>query len=61
MVGEIGSNDYNYALFQGKSIQEAKQMVPQVVGVIAIGVKVSFLINDTAICASFMVTVTIFW
>ncbi|CAI9768963.1 unnamed protein product [Fraxinus pennsylvanica] len=39
MVGEIGANDYNYALFQGKSIQEAKQMVPQVVGAIANGVR----------------------
>ncbi|KAL2468588.1 GDSL esterase/lipase [Forsythia ovata] len=39
MLGEIGSNDYNYALFQRKSIQEAKQMVPQVVGAIANGVR----------------------
>ncbi|KAE8646130.1 hypothetical protein Csa_016115 [Cucumis sativus] len=31
LVGEIGGNDYNYALFQGKTIQEAKDMVPDVV------------------------------
>ncbi|KAL6964714.1 acetylajmaline esterase [Sarracenia purpurea var. burkii] len=28
---EIGGNDYNYALFQGKSIEEVKNMVPYVV------------------------------
>lgn len=31
MVGEIGGSDYYYALFQGKSIEEAKSLVPQVV------------------------------
>ncbi|XP_021898157.1 acetylajmalan esterase-like, partial [Carica papaya] len=31
MVGEIGGNDYNYALFQGKTTDEVKKMVPQVV------------------------------
>ncbi|XP_022998965.1 acetylajmalan esterase-like [Cucurbita maxima] len=31
LVGEIGGNDYNYALFQGKTIQDVKDMVPQVV------------------------------
>ncbi|KAI6692410.1 hypothetical protein NL676_020120 [Syzygium grande] len=31
MVGEIGGNDYYYALFQGKSIEEVKSLVPQVV------------------------------
>ncbi|KAM7478634.1 hypothetical protein LguiA_026847 [Lonicera macranthoides] len=31
MVGEIGGNDYNYALFQGKSIEEVEAMVPNVV------------------------------
>ncbi|KAA8536791.1 hypothetical protein F0562_029269 [Nyssa sinensis] len=34
MVGEIGGNDYNYALFQGKSIEEVKSMVHDVVGAI---------------------------
>ncbi|KAG7968467.1 hypothetical protein I3843_08G156700 [Carya illinoinensis] len=32
MVGEIGCNDYNYALFQGKTIKEVMiDMVPEVV------------------------------
>ncbi|KAM7273299.1 hypothetical protein ACFE04_027963 [Oxalis oulophora] len=31
MVGEIGGNDYNYPLFQGKSVKEVKALVPQVV------------------------------
>ncbi|GAV68886.1 Lipase_GDSL domain-containing protein [Cephalotus follicularis] len=31
MVGEIGGNDYNYALFQGKTTEEVKAMVPEVV------------------------------
>ncbi|XP_002528395.2 GDSL esterase/lipase At5g03980 [Ricinus communis] len=31
MVGEIGGNDYNYALFQGKTVGEVKSMVPEVV------------------------------
>ncbi|KAK1284800.1 Acetylajmalan esterase [Acorus calamus] len=34
MVGEIGGNDYNYALFGGKSIDEVKTYVPQVVDAI---------------------------
>ncbi|KAA8536780.1 hypothetical protein F0562_029258 [Nyssa sinensis] len=34
MVGEIGGNDYNYALFQGKSFEEVKSMVHDVVGAI---------------------------
>ncbi|XP_022897537.1 GDSL esterase/lipase At5g03980-like [Olea europaea var. sylvestris] len=39
LVGEIGGNDYNFALFQGKSIQESKDMVSQVVVVIANAVR----------------------
>ncbi|XP_028096584.1 GDSL esterase/lipase At5g03980-like [Camellia sinensis] len=31
MVGEIGGNDYNYALLPGKSIEEVKKIVPNVV------------------------------
>ncbi|XP_057465115.1 acetylajmalan esterase-like [Actinidia eriantha] len=31
MVGEIGGNDYNYALFQGKTIEEVESIVPDVV------------------------------
>ncbi|XAR69532.1 Chlorogenate--glucarate O-hydroxycinnamoyltransferase [Bertholletia excelsa] len=39
MVGEIGGNDYNYALFQGKTIEEAKALVPDVVDAIAATVR----------------------
>ena len=31
MVGEIGGNDYNYALFQGKTIEEVRHMVLEIV------------------------------
>ncbi|KAI5587227.1 hypothetical protein POPTR_005G024300v4 [Populus trichocarpa] len=31
MVGEIGVNDYTYAFFQGKIMEEVKNMVPDVV------------------------------
>lgn len=30
-MGEIGGNDYNYALFEGKTVAEVKNMVPGVV------------------------------
>lgn len=42
MVGEIGCNDYNYALFQGKTIKEVMiDMVPEVVQAIKDAVTVS--------------------
>ncbi|RWR86951.1 acetylajmalan esterase-like protein [Cinnamomum micranthum f. kanehirae] len=31
LAGEIGGNDYNYAFFQGRSIEEVKSYVPNVV------------------------------
>ncbi|KAM7264063.1 hypothetical protein ACFE04_001746 [Oxalis oulophora] len=31
MVGEIGGNDINYALLQGKTIEEVKTLVPRIV------------------------------
>ena len=31
MVGEIGGNDYNYAFFQGKTIEEVRHMVLEIV------------------------------
>ncbi|KAF2317026.1 hypothetical protein GH714_010704 [Hevea brasiliensis] len=31
MIGEIGGNDYNYGFFQGKSVNDLKSMVPNVV------------------------------
>lgn len=42
MVGETGGNDYNFALLQGKTIEETKSMVPEVVQVIMDAVRVSF-------------------
>jgi hypothetical protein len=31
LLGEIGGNDYNQALFQGRSVDEVKTYVPDVV------------------------------
>ncbi|XP_012089444.1 acetylajmalan esterase-like [Jatropha curcas] len=39
IVGEIGSSDYNYALFQGKTVEEVKAMVPDVVQAISNAIK----------------------
>ncbi|XP_074365708.1 GDSL esterase/lipase At5g03980-like [Apium graveolens] len=39
MVGEIGRNDYNYAFFEGKTIEEAQLMVPEVIDAIKNAVK----------------------
>ncbi|KAL0310928.1 UNVERIFIED_CONTAM: Acetylajmalan esterase [Sesamum angustifolium] len=39
MVGEIGGNDYNYAIFQGKTMDELRSMVPEVVHAITNGVR----------------------
>ncbi|PIM98409.1 Chlorogenate--glucarate O-hydroxycinnamoyltransferase [Handroanthus impetiginosus] len=39
MVGEVGGNDYNYAIFQGKTIEELTSMVPEVVNAIVDGVR----------------------
>lgn len=47
MVGEIGSNDYNYALSQGKSMEEVKAMVPDVVAAIKEATKVKLFFNKT--------------
>lgn len=41
MVGETGGNDYNFAFAQGKSIEEAKKLVPDVVEIIKDAVRVS--------------------
>lgn len=43
MVGEIGGNDYNYALFRGNSLEEVTLLVPDVVQAIKEAVKVSSL------------------
>ncbi|WOG93791.1 hypothetical protein DCAR_0313078 [Daucus carota subsp. sativus] len=39
MVGEIGGNDYNFALAQGKTTKEAVNMVPEVVEIIKSAVR----------------------
>lgn len=44
MVGEIGGNDINYALLEGKTIEEAKRMVPEIVESITDAVRVSSLV-----------------
>ncbi|XP_043694357.1 acetylajmalan esterase-like [Telopea speciosissima] len=31
LVGEIGGNDYNYAFFQGKTMEEVESLIPSVV------------------------------
>lgn len=46
MVGETGGNDYNFALAQGKSIEEAKTLVPEVVEIIRDAVRVSSLVQQ---------------
>ena len=47
MAGEIGGNDYNYALFQGKIIDHVKGIVPNVVEAIMDAVRVSFRRNHS--------------
>ncbi|KAJ8444986.1 hypothetical protein Cgig2_029180 [Carnegiea gigantea] len=39
MMGEVGGNDYNYALLEGKSMEELYKMVPEVVRAIKEAVK----------------------
>lgn len=41
MMGEVGGNDYNYAFFGGKSIEEVKNLVPEVVQAIMDATRVS--------------------
>lgn len=43
MFGTIGGNDYNYALFEGKPMEELTSMVPEVVNAIMVGVRVSLI------------------
>lgn len=39
LMGEIGGNDYNFAFFQGRTMEEVYQLVPDVVQTIKDGVK----------------------
>ncbi|KAF2317056.1 hypothetical protein GH714_011337 [Hevea brasiliensis] len=43
LIGEIGANDYHYAFFQGKSVNDLKHMVPYVVKAIKDAVTVELL------------------
>ena len=45
MVGEVGGNDYNYALFQGKTIEEVRHMVLKIVQAINDVVTVIFFFS----------------
>ncbi|KAL3851123.1 hypothetical protein ACJIZ3_013005 [Penstemon smallii] len=49
MVGEIGGNDYNYAIFQGKTMEELRNMVPEVVSTIIGAVKKTMSFGATRI------------
>ncbi|XP_074267698.1 GDSL esterase/lipase At5g03980-like [Silene latifolia] len=39
LMGEIGGNDYNFALYQGKTLSDAHKMVPDVIKAITNAVK----------------------
>ena len=54
MVGEIGGNDYNYAFFQGKTIEEVRHMVLEIVQAIKDVVNVSFFFLVSKIIFSFL-------
>lgn len=43
LMGEIGGNDYNFALFQRKAIEEVEELVPFVVSAISLAIKVNIL------------------
>ncbi|KAE8812647.1 GDSL esterase/lipase [Hordeum vulgare] len=38
LVGEVGGNDYNHLMVRGKSLDELRKLVPQVVGVISLAI-----------------------
>lgn len=40
LVGEIGGNDYNYAFFMGKTLEEVRSYVPKVVGAVVAATEV---------------------
>lgn len=58
VVGEIGGNDYGYALNQGWSIEQVMgQLVPKVIGVTESAIKVSFNICASLVFMSFIIRV----
>lgn len=44
LVGEIGGNEFIYGLSQGKSMDESRKMVPEIVQTIIHGVEVSLFL-----------------
>lgn len=40
LVGEIGGNDYNYAFFLGKRLEEVQSYVPKVIGAVVAATEV---------------------
>lgn len=42
LVGEIGINDYNYAILEGKSFKSVLAIVPKVVKAISLTINVRF-------------------
>ncbi|KAK3016074.1 hypothetical protein RJ639_005669 [Escallonia herrerae] len=49
MVGEIGGNDYNYALLQGKTTKQVKGIVPEVVSAVMRAVRTVIQLGGTRI------------
>ena len=43
IVGEIGRNDYNYAFRRGKTFEEDRNIVPEMVEIVENAVRVSCL------------------
>ncbi|MCL7035228.1 hypothetical protein MKW94_000598, partial [Papaver nudicaule] len=51
LMGEIGGNDYNHPFFQGRSVEEIRTFVPEIVNAISLAIKA--LIKEGAV--TFMV------
>jgi len=43
LMGEIGGNDYNFALFQRKPVKEVEELVPFVIATISSAITVNIL------------------
>lgn len=58
VVGEIGGNDYGYALNHGWSIEQVKgQLVPKVIAVTESAIEVSFNIYASLVFMSYIICV----
>jgi len=49
LMGEIGGNDYNYAFFVGKNIEEIKELVPLVIETISSAITVNTSLLNIAV------------